>query len=299
MDWHGEAAEKLRSATHADLQTTDAAVDQLQAAARVARNGASDLHAARSRVHYAVEDARTAGFEVGEDLSVTDRMTGGSVAQRAARQAAAQSFAGDLRQRAAQLVSLDQQVAGKITAAVAGIRDTFPQNSAPVASPPAPNGRIQAVNHTWKQDGGNGQTDPSPPDPPARGLPPEGLHPPVDGSLTPARPAAPANEVSAAKVCGMSTVENGATSQATNGTIRIGTTTLTRTQILLGTIFRSTVFPLASVVLRRSSLGCRHGFKTLRRPGCPDRHRTHCWRRSLVRPCPHPHPHLPRRRALA
>jgi hypothetical protein len=108
VDWHGEAAEKLRSATHADLQTTNVAVDQLQAAARVARNGASDLYAARSRVHYAVEDARTAGFEVGEDLSVTDRMTGGSVVQRAARQAAAQTVAGDIRQRAAQLVSLDQ-----------------------------------------------------------------------------------------------------------------------------------------------------------------------------------------------
>lgn len=185
VDWHGEAAEKLRYATHSDLQTTNTAVDQLQAAARVARSGASDLHAARSRVHYAVEDARTAGFEVSEDLSVTDRMTGGSVAQRASRQAAAQAFAGDIRQRAAQLVSLDQQVAGKITNAVAGIRDIFPKSSATVGPPPAPNGRIQAVDHTWKQDGGTGQTDPPPPGPPARGLPPEGVHPPIDGSLTP------------------------------------------------------------------------------------------------------------------
>lgn len=74
VDWRGEAADALRSATHADLQATSAAVDQLHAATRVARSGASDLYAARSRVRYAVEDARTAGFEVGEDLSVTDRM---------------------------------------------------------------------------------------------------------------------------------------------------------------------------------------------------------------------------------
>ena len=94
VDWRGEAAEALRTATHADLQTTSAAVDQLQAAASVARSGASDLDAARARVRYAVEDAHTAGFEVGEDLSVIDRMTGGSAAQRAARQAAAQAFAG-------------------------------------------------------------------------------------------------------------------------------------------------------------------------------------------------------------
>lgn len=149
-DWHGEAAEALRTATHGDLRTTSAAVDQLQAAARVARSGASDLSAARSRVRYAVEDARTAGFAVGEDLSVTDRMTGGSTAQRAARQAAAQAFAGDIRQRAAQLVGLDQQVAGRVTAAVAGIRDTFPQMPAP-AAPPSDN-RVWAVdNHTFKQ----------------------------------------------------------------------------------------------------------------------------------------------------
>jgi hypothetical protein len=159
VDWQGEAADALRSATHADLKTTGAAVDQLQAAARVARSGASDLYAARSRVRYAVLDARAAGFEVGEDFSVTDRMTGGSTVGRAARQAEAQAFAGDIRQRAAQLVGLDQQVADKIAAAVAGIRDTFPQP----APPPALKGHIQAVDHTWKQDGGNGQANPGPP----------------------------------------------------------------------------------------------------------------------------------------
>lgn len=151
VDWHGEAAEALCTATHADLQTTSAAVDQLQAAARVARSGASDLYAARSRVRYAVQDAQTAGFEVGEDLSVTDRMTGGSAAQRAARQAQAQAFAGDIRQRAAQLVGLDTQVAGKVTAAVAGIGDTFPQIPAP-ATPPTGN-RVRAVDdHTFKRN---------------------------------------------------------------------------------------------------------------------------------------------------
>lgn len=73
IGWQGDAAESLRTATHADMVTTSAAVDQMHAAAKVARSGASDLSAARSRVRYAVEDARTAGFNVGEDLSVTDR----------------------------------------------------------------------------------------------------------------------------------------------------------------------------------------------------------------------------------
>jgi len=151
VDWRSEAADALRTATHADLKTTSAAVDQLQAAASVARSGASDLYAARSRVRYAIEDAHTAGFEVGEDLSVTDRMTGESATHRAARAAQAQALAGDIRQRAAQLVSLDAQVGGKITAAVSGIRDTFLQIPAP--APPPQDNHVRVVdNHTFKQD---------------------------------------------------------------------------------------------------------------------------------------------------
>ncbi len=125
---------RTASATHADMLTTSAAVDQLQDAASVARRGASELQAARSQVRYAVEDARSAGFQVGEDLSVTDRMVGGSAAQRAARQAAAEAFAGQIDGRAAQLVSVDAQVAGRITAAVAGIGALFPRHRLPTAT---------------------------------------------------------------------------------------------------------------------------------------------------------------------
>jgi hypothetical protein len=151
IDWHGEAADALRTATRADMLTTSAVADQLQAAAKVARSGASDLYAARSRVRYAVKDANTAGFDVHEDMSVTDRSTGGSPGLRATRQAQAQTLAADIRQRAAQLVGVDQQVAGKVTAAMAGIRDSFPQNPAGGPSPKKP--KIQAVdNHSFKQD---------------------------------------------------------------------------------------------------------------------------------------------------
>ncbi|WP_244184949.1 hypothetical protein [Mycobacterium scrofulaceum] len=99
---------------------------------------------------------------MGEDLSVTDRAGGGSAAERAARHAAAQAFAGEIRQSAAQLIGLDQQVAGKITVAVAGIRDTFPQHPASIATPPARNGHISAVDRVWKQDGGNSGPSPGP-----------------------------------------------------------------------------------------------------------------------------------------
>src|ERR1700722_14647205 len=112
VDWSGEAAEALRTDTHADMMTTSAVVDQLQSAASVARSGASDLDAARSQMRYAVEDARSAGFEVGEDLSVTDRMSGGSAARQGARQASAQAFAADIGGRAAPLVSAEVEGAG-------------------------------------------------------------------------------------------------------------------------------------------------------------------------------------------
>ncbi|WP_442931944.1 hypothetical protein [Mycobacterium sp. 050134] len=169
VDWQGCGAEALRMATRSDMVATSAVADQLQAAAKVARGGASDLAAARSRVRHTVRDANAAGFDVDEDGSVFDRSSGGSGAWRAARQAQAQTLSADIRQRAMQLVSLDQQVAGKVTAAMAGIRDTFPQSPAPPKPPPKP--KIHAVdNHTFKQD-------PAPPpdpgaDPPWKDLPP-------------------------------------------------------------------------------------------------------------------------------
>jgi hypothetical protein len=75
IDWQGEGVDALHTATHADMLTTSTVADQLQAAAKVARTGPQIFYAARSRVRYAVEDARTAGFNVGEDLSVAARAT--------------------------------------------------------------------------------------------------------------------------------------------------------------------------------------------------------------------------------
>lgn len=146
VDWRGEAAEAVRVTTHADMRTTSAAADQLQAAARVARNASSELHAARSRLRYAVQVAQTAGYDVDEDLSVTDRISGGSTAQRAVRQGEAQALASDIRQRAAQLVALDQQIAGKISTALAGIGTSFPRHPT-IGSPPKDSHVYSVDNH--------------------------------------------------------------------------------------------------------------------------------------------------------
>lgn len=152
VDWQGQAADALRASTHADMLTTSAVADQLHEAARVARNGASDLHAARSRMRYAVKDARASGFDVGEDLSVIDRSTAGSLAQRAARQAEAQAIADEIVMRAAQLHALDREVADKVTAAVAGIRNAFPEIPGSTMPEAATKPTIHAVDHHWKQN---------------------------------------------------------------------------------------------------------------------------------------------------
>jgi len=265
VDWRGQAAEVLRTVTHADMQTTSAAADQLQRAAWVARSGASDLYAARSRVRYAVQDARAAGFEVSEDLSVADCVTGGSTAQRAARQAQAHALAGDIRQRATQLVALDQQVAGKITSAVAGIGDAFPQKSPFGCAPPEDN-HVHAVDNHWNQD-------PTPPYPPwdtpdgtplpppgprVEGLPPEGVYPPVDRPLT----EGPASRPSRAAKGGRSLYDqHGGEWRYYPGndfkvSIRIGITNLTQDRARSGTTFPSGICPPIIHHSRRSNLRC-------------------------------------------
>lgn len=144
--WEGAGGDALRQRTAADLPIVSAKADQLREAARIARDGAGTIGAAQRRVLYAVENAHSAGFDVEEDLSVIDTRTSRTAAQQAARQAQAQVFAGDIRQRATQLLGIEHEVAAKITAATAGLASTtFPetQDYGP---------HIQAVDHNWKQD---------------------------------------------------------------------------------------------------------------------------------------------------
>ncbi|MGB9222557.1 MAG: hypothetical protein WCB80_04380, partial [Mycobacterium sp.] len=124
IDWSGSAAEGLRARTFSDKVTVSRVLDQLEVAAQVTRVGASELYAARARLRHAVEDADAAGFDVGEDLSVTDRYVWASAADQLLRQEEADSFAIEIHQRAVQLIGLDQQVASRITVAVSGIGDT-------------------------------------------------------------------------------------------------------------------------------------------------------------------------------
>ncbi|OMC08593.1 MULTISPECIES: hypothetical protein [unclassified Mycobacterium] len=142
VEWSGHAAEALHGRTAGDKAKVSGLVEQLHTAATVARTGASELYAARSRVRYAVEDAEDAGFEVGDDFAVTDRWSGGSSAERAERQAQAEAFAARIRQSAVQLVGMDQQIASRTTNALNGIANiTFPEDDPTTTTttpPPTP-----------------------------------------------------------------------------------------------------------------------------------------------------------------
>jgi hypothetical protein len=123
LDWEGFGGDALRARTVSDCDVATAKAAQLREAATIARRGAGDISAAQRRVMYAVQDAHNAGFKVGEDLSVTDARRSRSSAEKAARQAQAQTFAADIRSRATELVGLDHEVGGSITDAASGVNN--------------------------------------------------------------------------------------------------------------------------------------------------------------------------------
>lgn len=131
MDWRGAAADTLRTETHSDMLTTSAVADQLHEAAKVARSGAADLYAARSRVRYAVQDARAAGVRC-RRRPVGHRSKQWWVGRAACRPA---NPGTSLRRRhpptSRPAVGVDQQVVAKVTAVVAGIRHAVPPTPVP------------------------------------------------------------------------------------------------------------------------------------------------------------------------
>lgn len=171
LDWEDQAREALVARTTTDKTTIMAKSDQLREAAKIARRGAGDIDAAKSRVLYAVEDAHNAGFVVGEDLSVADTRTTKNPAELAARQSQAQGLAADIRDRAAQLVGVDNELGANLTGTAGGVGETtFADNpinydGKPIDVDASPrNGTIQLAGHGFKLDGG------APPPPPRPGL---------------------------------------------------------------------------------------------------------------------------------
>ncbi|WP_139043340.1 hypothetical protein [Mycobacterium lentiflavum] len=127
--WEGVAAEAAQERALADLVKVRGLADALHESAAIARRGAETIDSAKRSVLDAVEEASSAGYVVGEDLSVMPPRAG------VAAQAQAQLYAADIQQRAAQLVAHDTEIAAKITAASAPLNTvTFPESPAPTVA---------------------------------------------------------------------------------------------------------------------------------------------------------------------
>jgi hypothetical protein len=141
--WDGGAADMALRRADTDLVKVRGVAESLRSGVATARRGAESLRAAQRQVLGTVDEARAAGFAVGEDLSVTSPQTGGTALDQTLRQAHAEAWARNIRTYATALGAHDQQVAGDIATATAGIRNiTFSEapifNGPPLAPEPPP-----------------------------------------------------------------------------------------------------------------------------------------------------------------
>jgi hypothetical protein len=134
--WEGAAATAAQDRAIADRTRVSLAAERLRAVTTDARAGARELSFARREILSAVNAARAAGFEVGEDLSVT-YVDDGSPAS-AARRNRAESMARDIWQRATQLVTIDRRVAQQVSEASGEIQSLSfgPEGTDPKEAPP-------------------------------------------------------------------------------------------------------------------------------------------------------------------
>ncbi|SPM40201.1 hypothetical protein MNAB215_2397, partial [Mycobacterium numidiamassiliense] len=120
--WEGVAAEAAQERAFADLVKVRGLADVLHESAAIARRGAETLDSAKRSVLDAVEEADSAGYVVGENLSVAPPRGG------MAAQAQAQLYAATIQDRAAQLVAQDKAIAAKIATASAPLNSvSFPE----------------------------------------------------------------------------------------------------------------------------------------------------------------------------
>lgn len=121
--WEGQAAEAAQERSFADLVKVRGLADSLQEAAAVARRGADQLDYLKRHPIEAIDEAKRAGFEVGEDLSVTSRVRGGDLFEQAARAAQARQLAAVIAARAVALSTADKDIAAKIARVTTDLAD--------------------------------------------------------------------------------------------------------------------------------------------------------------------------------
>jgi hypothetical protein len=198
IPWEGAGSEAAQSRASTDAIKVDEIAVSLRNASTIAGNGAEEIDARRQSVLDAIEDAESAGFTVGEDLSITSRYTDLTPAAEAARQAQAEALAADIRAKATALATADHEVAAKVASAASGLPDVTLGEDPGVdtGADPQYESRVLAAGwQPWMQAPNDGPEPPPPSPPPrVRGLPPEGVQPPVSGTLTPGPASRPSEQ---------------------------------------------------------------------------------------------------------
>jgi hypothetical protein len=163
-EWRGDAADAAARRIGEDRERVNSAVGELTVAASTARRAIDDLRAAKEKLLKTVRAAEAAGFEVGQDFSITSVENTTSAKELAAREAQMRSLGVAIRSDVLALVKADQLAAAPIIRAATGLQTLHFRDNDGVISD---RGMIEAV------DFHGAPLPEKPPNPPAI-PPPEG-----------------------------------------------------------------------------------------------------------------------------
>jgi hypothetical protein len=178
-EWEGQTATSYFQDAHADRLLVYPALDHGSSMANTAEDGSAALLGVRQLALEAIIQAELEGFTVAEDLSLSDNYVWESPVDRDARQKAAIAHRNYIAHCAARLQAENVRIGTQLSAGAAELTAMTPAHwrnpgtafGTPAASgdnTPASerNGKIQAVDNTFKRDGGS-EPQPSADDVPA------------------------------------------------------------------------------------------------------------------------------------
>lgn len=145
--WRGRGRDAALDRADGDVMRMRKPIWALRDAAKTARHSAGNQYAAQQRALEAVDEARSAGFEVGEDLTVSAFVPGRSAAQAMALQPTANEMAVEIRTHALDLATLDHHSAVNVANVTAVLHYfAFPPETPGNVSTPHRSNTIQAAN---------------------------------------------------------------------------------------------------------------------------------------------------------
>jgi hypothetical protein len=157
--WEGDAADTARESSYVDRGVVYHAADQMRGLAKIASLGAQNLAQARDRALDAISDAESDGFQVGNDLTVTDsrRYTSRELSLYEERKTKAEEHHSYITMRARALASEDAAVGTKLHTGAAHLTGSIPLGWGNEHAPGQPvsggDGDVQPLDNDGDGDG--------------------------------------------------------------------------------------------------------------------------------------------------